>query len=193
MNIDLDNMAPEVWAYTRTLVEASADVKPSLTVRCCDPCGALLAHAGVTSLGPLFTSSWKVDLVLPFSIQVGRRVLNRGEAVRWDKAERERTLETTSGPPMDHSGRDGLFAALAIPPGLPQTYTPLYVRCAKHGDAVLDRVVVIEALRGKAPVLKVSTGLPLQHVAPQRHDDLPGKVTHSSETRRLPPRRADTP
>jgi len=192
MTIDLDNMAAETWAYTLTLFAASANTTPALKV-ICRSCQSTLGYAGTTSIGPLFTSSWKVDLVLPFSIQVGRRVLNRGEAVRWDKAERERTLETTSGRPIDWTGLDCLIAPLAIPPDLPQTYPPLYVRCAKHGDAVLDRGVVIDALRRKVPVLKVPVSLPLRPVALQRHDDLPGKVTHSSETRRETWRHADTP
>lgn len=192
MKVNLDSADPEVWAYTLRLIEASSTAKPSLTIRC-RACQAELGHAGITSAGPLFTSSWKVELDLPFSVQVGNRVLNRGEALRRDKAERERTLVATSGPPIDFTGVDGLFAALAIPPDLPQAYTPLYVRCAKHGDAVLDRTVVNDALRGKVPILKVSMSLPLQDVSPQRHDDVPGEVKHASETRRQTSRHADTP
>jgi hypothetical protein len=58
VSIDLDSVAPEVWAYTRALVEASVDARPALTMRC-RACDALLGRAGVTSAGPLFTSSWK--------------------------------------------------------------------------------------------------------------------------------------
>lgn len=183
MSVDLNTVAEAVWTYTCALAEASADAKPTLKIRCADPCGALLGRVGSTSAGPLFTSSWVVELPLPYQIQVGDRVLGRGEAVRWDRGERDRTVVATSGPAMTYSGRDGLFAALAIPPDLPQTYTPLYVRCDMHGDAVIDRSAVINALRGKARVLQVRPSLPVQEYVAQRNDGLPREMTTQSETR----------
>lgn len=116
---------PAVWAHTLRAIEDSATRKPLLKVKCAR-CGAELAQVGITAHGPLFTSSWKVP------IPAGSEAKALGPPTK------------LSGPAPLRSEIHGALAVLALPPDLPAEYPDLLVRCARHGDAVLDRR---EALR----------------------------------------------
>lgn len=173
----------DVWRRTCAAFLDCQGKKEALTVKC-RRCGRLLGAAGSTDYGPLFTSWWTVDLPLSFETYVDGRKLSRGEALR--HRDRDSPVTERSGPPIRDEGNEGVVALLELPPEMAQEYPDLMVRCADHGDAVLARVEVLNALGG--PPLRVKPRLPrLAYVAPEQVEPLPGggKPVQSSETRRV--------
>lgn len=113
---------------------ASGNTEPTLKIHCAR-CGSALGYADYTAAGPLFISSWEVERALDFDVIVNGRTLSRREALRY--RERKHPLVGQSGRPITETGRDGVFALLVLPPGIPEDFPDLLVRCADHGDAVL--------------------------------------------------------
>jgi hypothetical protein len=142
--IRLEADDPQVRALTVKAFADSAGRKPSLAIRCAK-CGALLAHAGWTKFGPLFTSSWTVE---------SKKLTGETRQV-----DRMSTLIEQSGAPIGEE-QHGVIALLAPPPALSQDHPDLLVRCSNHGDAVLDRQHVLTWLRDKS-IKKVSVKFPL--------------------------------
>lgn len=178
--IDLNVADDRVWAYICDLAR-----EPFLTRReiRCDQCQGSLGRAATTKLGPIFVSSWTTDTPVSIGYIVGNRLLPHNEAARRHKTERKKYLTSQSGDAQ--STRDGLFAALAIPANLPQTYAPLYVSCDRHGDTIIERQELLAAsrLKEKKPH-KVTVSKPFLEYIPQRKDGFKVIKTSSVEERR---------
>jgi hypothetical protein len=177
----------QVWRLTLDAVRASDSVNP-MTIRC-GTCQATIARAGYTHLGPLFTSSWTIELDSPNAVTVDGRRLSRGAAIKFH--DEGLPLTRQSGRPITHTETHGTIALLALPTHLPGDYPDLLVRCAAHGDAVLDRAEVLSWLRSGERRRKVSVSLPHRSYDLGRHDG--GSTIRSSETRRGGKRRATRP
>jgi hypothetical protein len=139
--IRLEADDPQVRARTLDALADSAGRKPSLTIRC-SKCGALLAQAGRTKFGPLFTSLWTAENKLI------------GETRQVD---RMYTVIEQSGPPIGGE-QHGVIALLDLPPALSPD---LLVRCRDHGDDVLELQQVLTWLRGKSNEETASVKFPL--------------------------------
>jgi hypothetical protein len=136
---------PDVRALTGLALEDAAAIPdPPLTI-VCRRCGALLARAGDTGHGPLFTSWWESEPPLGHSITVNGRELNRRESIAWREQHTE--LVESRGRPMHAPLRHGVTALLT--PGLAD-HPDLLVRCMQHGDSVLDRDEVLGWVRQAA-------------------------------------------
>ena len=59
--VKLNVTDPELWALTLDAVVASKNVVPAVKTICSN-CQSILAHAGTTTFGPLFISSWDVEV-----------------------------------------------------------------------------------------------------------------------------------
>ena len=168
MNLGRPVIVPEAGAPLQRTLDALAwtianRVGPSHTLRCgVRSCGALLGQLGRTELGPLFFSaSWTVDRgPVGWSVSIDGRQLRPREARR-HLAE---TLVVTdeSGPAV----RDGMedhwsMTILEWPVDWEQvTYPACMVRCADHGDAVLDRQWLIERTNEIGGTSSVTTSYP---------------------------------
>lgn len=184
----LDPMTTEVRRLTVAAVAASSKVTPTLTVRC-SQCKGSVGHAAMTSAGPFFTSSWTVQDALGFEVVVGGRTLNRRQAVRY--RDQQLPVATSSGSPIANEHVDGLHALLALPPGVGDDYPALLVRCDKHGDAVLDRLELLAALRRDEPSFLAALSWPLTpYQAPDSTWLEGGRTQHQTETRKIAPRKA---
>jgi hypothetical protein len=183
--IRLQSPEPTVWARTLDALIASRLIKPALTVRC-KQCHAQLARAGVTPLGPLFTSSWTVEVPTPFEVFVDGQRLSRRAAIRHHANTTE--VAGQSGPAISDTEIHGTIALLALPPEMPQDYPPLMVSCARHGDALVGRSEVLADLRAGSRVLYVLVSLPrLEYDVGELRavDGAPAEQTSlSTETRR---------
>lgn len=138
---------PAVVELTGAAVSASNEhrVKPTLQI-ICQKCGSVLAKVGDTECGPLFTSVWTIASPLFFVEYVRGRKLSRKQAL----ANMERHLVSRSGQAMDASRHNCVVALLALPANVAPDYPDLLVRCAKHGDAILDRLETLQWLRESA-------------------------------------------
>jgi hypothetical protein len=140
---------PAVFERTGHAVDDSRQIPDPPLQLTCRRCGAVLAKAGDTAGGPLFTSTWLREPGLGHAIFVGDRRLSRSQTIR----HRERDLAQRSGKPLHAPARHGVVALLALPVGMASDYPDLLVRCDKHGDTrghgdtVLDRAAVLGWLR----------------------------------------------
>jgi hypothetical protein len=133
MRLEADDES--VIVLTARALAESRDAKPALDVRCAD-CGAALATASRTPTGVLFVSWWEVDVAPDFRIE-------RTERRRRSRApdQSDPALPAVAQPPTPTTratARHGVVALLTLPPDLPADYPDLLVRCAEHGDGVLD-------------------------------------------------------
>jgi hypothetical protein len=129
-----------VLALTARALAESRGTKPSLDVRCAD-CGASLGGASRTPTGILFMSWWEVDVAPDFTIEATTRRRRRSGLNQWDP-----DLPMVAQPPTatgHATTRHGVIALLTLPPDLPDDYPDLLVRCAEHGDGVLDADQVV--------------------------------------------------
>jgi hypothetical protein len=131
-------------------------------------------------MGPLVTTSWTVELQLPFRIFVNERELGSAAARRKDRDMWETTHQ--SGRP-DEPEIHGTLALLQLPADFVQEYPDIMVRCNKHGDAILDRLQLIAWLRGKPAVRKITVGMPRLKYELPRQDG--GTTTHHERRRRF--------
>jgi len=183
----LEPTDPAVRARTGAAVLASNEhrVKPTLTVRCAK-CRGLLAQIGdVPAYGPLFTSSWPALSDDAVRVVVNGAELRDPRRTRW-MAEHYETM-AESGRPMDAPIRHAVVALLALPVGMTPDYPDLLVRCPnRHGGTVLDRLVVLKALReGHTDYRVTPTGGQLDYIAPTGEHLPTGPAVNSTTTRRL--------
>lgn len=171
--LTLDPFTPEVCALTATALRESRGRSPSLTIRC-RARSCVLAVVGYTPTGPLFTSSWHVAPAPHQRVSVNGDELRPRELRMWNRGR----LDSESGHPVDEPGRDGVVALLTVPAGVPEDYPPLLVRC-EHGDAVLDRLEVVEWLRTPGR-RKVTVSKPFHAYQPRTI--LAGHERHSTAT-----------
>ncbi len=181
VSVDLDVPDDAVWAYVLQLVVASAGAAPAVAVRCsARGCSRVLGRAGQTPAGPLFSATWPVEDTLPVVTVVGgRRLRPRGQIAHLATG-----VVAQSGPEPAPTRPEGFFAPLAVPACLPQVAVPLYVRCPRHGDAVLERDHVLAALRGGRQTVVAPTALPFMDYTTQRTDGLPHQTVTSTTTYR---------
>jgi hypothetical protein len=171
-----------VWQLTLEALESGRAVKPMLVK--CRAGGCLLARIGLTSGGPLFTSTWEVEVDPGYRVQVkgddlGRRAARKALDALMPVAER-------SGKPVDYLERHGTITLLAVPVHLAQDYPDLLVRC-RHGDAVLDRHEVIGWFRAGRPP-KVDVSMPRRAYArPSRRGPT---ISTAREVRRIRTRKS---
>lgn len=174
----------EVWNLTLEAMAATEGLRPTLALRC-QACGSKLAAAGVTPIGPVFTSAWDVELPLGHAVYVNGVKLPRRATLKFDQKMFE--VVERRGRPQDHIGRDGVVALLVVPPHMPQEYPDLLVRCNDHGDVLLDRLQVLTWIRdGRTKSRKVAVRLPHREYDRGRAG---GTKRRSRETRRFRPRR----
>jgi hypothetical protein len=154
----------------------------------CQYCGALLARAGDTKYGPLFTSSWPSETELGISVTVNGRKLSRSEAIRHQQQQNE--LLERRGKPLHEPLLHGMTALLMLPAGLQQDYPDLLVRCDQrgdrrgHGDLVLDRMDVLGRLRDavmKPQKRKVKVTRPFSEYLPLRSGPGPSEKAQQRE------------
>jgi hypothetical protein len=168
----------------RAAVAAGEIPDPPLRIGC-QRCGAVLARAGDTDHGPLFTSSWQREPGLAHEVHVGGRRLSRSKTI--DHLEHD--IVERSGRPMHAPVTHGAVALLALPTDVPADYPDLLVRCDKHGDAVLDRRQVLDWLRDaavKPTKRKVVVSRPFSdYVVPTRMPGTTGHTRYQREVYRL--------
>jgi hypothetical protein len=148
----------------------------------CSRCGALLARAGDTGHGPLFTSSWHCEPEIGYSVVVNGRKLSRSEAIKW-RAQHDELVQRR-GEPMHAPLLHGVTALLTLPADLAQDHPDLLVRCDKHGDRVLDRTEVLNWLRQaalKPAKRKVAVSQPVSTYRHPQSAPGPSRITHQSE------------
>lgn len=172
--IDLRVSTPTVWEYVCQLQHDAAQGRV-MQIRCA-MCNARLGMAANTAHGPGFAATWTEWEHGGISVQVNgselpprqkwRYLLNEAESVEGDYWGKQ---------------RHGYFAPLAIPPELPQEYVPLIVRCARHGDLIIDRTDVLSALRRKLKTLSVTPTGESHLLIEQQKEGLrtSGNVQHS--------------
>lgn len=134
---------PQVLALTRDALQASNEPgcpPPGLTITC-SRCGRVLARAGHTSAGLLFTSTWTTALEATMRVN-GRPVLRR----QLHAIEVENGYEILEDD-EDEDGVESVIALLVLPKTVTQDYPDLLVRCGRHGDLVLDRMEVVARTR----------------------------------------------
>lgn len=142
----------------------------------CSKCRTILANAGMTSRGPLFTSTWMVPRLSP--IVVNDKRVNARELDKVFAAIRD------SGPPTTSEEPHGVIALLRVPGGLTVEYPDLLVRCKDHGDAVLSRQYVlghIERPPLTAVPVEVSNSGRHSYMPPRRDFDL--NAPYATQTR----------
>lgn len=175
--IDLRVSNPHVWEYICQLQHADAIGRP-LQIRC-SQCRAKLGLAVNTLHGPGFASSWS-DWEANFGqVHINGQQLGDREAIRYMLDDAEEVSGDWGRTPH------GFFAALRIPLDLPQDYVPLFVRCMTHGDAVVDRAEVRDALRKGWPVLPVALEGTRFDVIEQQTDGLRTTPRHSRLVKRI--------
>lgn len=162
--VDLNVVDDDAWRHICALQHEVKSTRPTLTVTC-GTCGAALAHAGPVPTGHLWSARW--ETVEEFGVEV--RV--SGEAQKPRSAARRAGFDREIA-----AGQDGYFADLAVPDGSAKA-VPLYVRCSRHGDAVLSRDEVLGALRSGRPRLKVRVATPFATYVAQRIDGLDATVS----------------
>jgi hypothetical protein len=168
-----------VWALTLDAVKDSQGRKQSLTVRC-SQCRRALAGAGQTKNGALFVSYWELEQGFTGVFYKGQRVPRR---VAIKGLDRIMPVVDQSGPASSEPAGQFGFALLELPCELAQDYPDLLVRCARHGDAVLNRIEVLELL-GQATEKLVDVAFP--HREYRSRDDFPGFPSSTSrEVRHL--------
>ena len=130
-------------SLTFEAMQEAVKAKPTLTVRC-KRCRAKLATVAPTSVGPLFSSTWTIP-ALAHSVP-GAVVTDpdSGRPVAISEAGDQSITRTTNDAVEDLTVE--VFALLQLP-SADDDYPDLLVRCASHGDAVLDRLEVIAANR----------------------------------------------
>lgn len=152
--IYIDPATDQGRRLTAAALLAARDAKHAASFRCSVPrCGRVLARVGLTSAGPLFTSSWEVETPIGFAVKVNGRKLSRREALAF--RDRTRPVLERSGPKITETTVDGVVAHLALPAGI-DDYPPLLVRCPRHGDAVIPLDLARAALRRKPGLVTVS-------------------------------------
>lgn len=175
--ICIDVADDAVWMTTVRAVEASSRVPATLTIRC-SQCQSELGQAGVVPhYGPLFMSWWsapKSSRTVVNGAEYNERQLHAYEAAH------PHTEVVKDRGQVD--GRDGVIALLRLHATLPEQYPALLVRCRRHGDAVLDRSEVLDALGAKSSELQADVTLPTTSYLPPRSDLLDGT---SRRTRRV--------
>jgi len=180
MSVLLNTADPEVWALTIAACRSVNGADAPLKIQC-SRCHKLLAIAGDTSFGYLFHSAWVVEKPLDFDVESNGVTLSRRQALKF--RELINPVERSSGPPIVEQNRHGAIVLLA--PTAPELDRPeLMVRCADHGDVVLERSQVADALRRSLPVLRVVVGFPRLDYLMPTHDDA-GEKRSQSETRRV--------
>lgn len=156
---------PEVWRRTldaNVMTNDPATSKP-IPVRC-KKCQDRLGSVGLTPLGVLFTSSWAVrrDFFTEstgFGAGVGRLSPKDARHILDEFV----PVEQTSG--RKPQKRDGTIALLTLPPELPQDYPDLMVRCEDDGDAVMDRLHLVEDVDRRKPVIWADVAWPRRKYA----------------------------
>lgn len=145
----IDPATDEVRRLTAAaLVASPTDSREPTKIRC-TKCGVFMGALVSTRRGPLFTSTWKTEPPLVGEVvyvneSTGeRRTLTRRGAIRF----RDKTSVVVEGEPLDDHGRDGVIALLALPPGTPDDYPALLLRCPDHGDVVVDRTDALAVIR----------------------------------------------
>lgn len=132
---------PDVLALTAQAVrESNRHRDIVLTVRC-RHCRDKLAEVGRTPSGLLFAS--RIPQVTESNLSDGERFLTSAEVHKM--AASPGTAKALAG----GAGRDtpnGVIALLNLPKDMSRDYPDLIVRCRQHGDTVLDRVAVLEAV-----------------------------------------------
>jgi hypothetical protein len=182
---------PAVFERTGHAMDDSRQIPDPALQLVCRRCGAVLAKAGDTAHGPLFTSTWLREPELGHAITVNGRRLSRSQTIR----HRERDLAERSGKPLHAPVRHGAVALLALPAGMVPDYPDLLVRCDKHGDnrghgdTVLDRAAVLgwlrEATAGGPAKRKVAVTKPFsEYTAPTAVPGTPGPTREHREVYR---------
>ncbi len=186
--VSLDPTTTEARELTAELIRASQGRTPSLTIWCAIPqCQTVLARAGHTSAGPLFTSTWTVPAPRTITEVNGAPLTRSAERGFIESAFGPVACE--SGPPLERDLAQGVFAAVAPPPGQADDHPPLLVRCAEHGDAVLDRVEVMAHLRDGRTSWAVAVGFPRVEYADPDSTWLPGENSRQQRSRQSRRRR----
>lgn len=168
----LDAEDDAVWARTMDALKASRDVAPTLTLRCSvASCGATLARVGIVpEFGPLFTSSWPANVDMPIAVDGAR--LNRRQAYRRAGSD-AKAREDVDG-----------SVALLVPGATGDVAEPvLFVRCVRHGDAVLALDDVLGWLATR-PMQAVDVGPQRIDLAARRPPSDWGNVGAASEMTR---------
>jgi hypothetical protein len=140
----------DVRAATVGALLAARDLTPALQIRCKECRSRILGRAGyVPRYGPLFTAFWRAEPLYTAGKMViaSGRTLRPRERAAWLGKHTEVTSKTEHA---DEPVSDGVIALLAVPVGLTADYPDLMVRCKRHGDALLDRLEILEALRAAA-------------------------------------------
>lgn len=177
---------PETEVVRKLTAQALAASQPSgimLTLRC-SKCGEPIAWVGRSAGLVLFVSTWAVEIETGvFDQNLDRKLTNREyESFANDTLG---PVVDAVGPPMATTRADGVIAILALPPGSPDDYPALLVRCSDHGDKVLDRLAVLAMLRRGKDSWPVSLTSPLTAYVSAEVDWLNDPISHtSSETRR---------
>lgn len=149
LKLDVDNDA--LWATTLRTVQSTQQRKAPLVEIRCSGCGAVLGCLDKLPRGRLFASWWEVDASPPSGwAGTGAYVLRSdrpGERIPVEEHLQERVAagamrERQYGPPLAVSGH---VCFALIDDGLAE-YPALFVRCAQHGDMVLDRAEAIRRL-----------------------------------------------
>lgn len=155
LKIDVDD--DELWHRTQEAVAATRQHRrPRVTIRCAGSCGAILGGLDATPHGPLLISWW--DLDAPADEAAGVAV-----AAEYGRA----------------PGRERRCVIALIGSGLAE-YPALLVRCAEHGDLLVDRGEALDKLRSVRPdghtVWAVTPKHPhLNHLPPRDLDVLDGE------------------
>ena len=170
LKIDVDD--DHLWRTTLEAVAATQERKrPRITIRCAGECGAALGGLDVMPQGPLMISWWE----FPAKPEV---VLVNGVKVPRDEWERRNNLRVKEwGPPPGDTETMSVIALIGS--GLPE-YPALLVRCATHGDLVLDRTEALDRLRqvkvGGHDIWAVTPTLPFSdYLSPRDLDHWPGR------------------
>ena len=171
----LNAVNAEVWRRTGEALLDSAGREPSPKVQC-GRCGRNLGAVRSGKYGPLFTSSWPVELPLAFATYVNGQRLSRREALNYQDA--VYPVRERRGRPIPSEKIEGTIALLALPAEMHQEYPDLMVRCEGHGDAVLAREDLLKDLRQRRAVRKVHPRRPyLAYICPPHAEPLPGAET----------------
>jgi hypothetical protein len=179
----------DVWRLTLDALAASCDVPAALTIRCAT-CRRTIGYAGdVPNYGPLFTASWQVPAPSPAT--VNGRPMNERQRHRFEDHNPSLDVDQTGEPVTDET--HGTIALLRLPAGYPEEYPTLLVRCARHGDAVLDRGEVLGALHdGHRETLAPATRPLTSYVPPRRDFGSVGRQEHVKRTVTFRPRPSTT-
>ncbi|MBK8333278.1 MAG: hypothetical protein IPL07_13090 [Acidimicrobiaceae bacterium] len=159
----LEVQSEDVWNLTLQAMATAHDLgaEHSLEIRCvAGGCGQLLGVAGmVPGFGPLFTSRWMVPVQSPITYKGATMSERRARHL----LAQSNNVTITGAPLLEvPTGVIGLIGE-----GLDE-YPDLLVRCAKHGDLVLDRAEVLRMVGDTAATMKVIPTKPVHDVHPVR-------------------------